>query len=348
MRKIITLSYVSSIFYAIILLPSIALSGTTGKISGKVLDADTNLPLAGVNVVVSGTGLGAATRIDGTFTILNIPPGEYTVKASFIGFKQTNMENVHVSVGLTTKIEFNLFTSAIVGEEVIVISERPIIVRDRTSSEVHISSDELEFTPIQEVNDILQTKAGITKDASGGLHCRGGRSSEVVYMVDGIPVTDVFYGALGVELEKSSILELQIVTGTFNAEYGEAMSGIVNIITKTGGKNLHGSLTFYAGDYNSGDTELFMNLDDLNPIENYNIQGSLSGPLPLTSDKFRFYANARFFSSQGYLYGARSIVNLLDNTDSADIQIDTVEVGDPILSDLREFQLAQNIEDGRK
>lgn len=347
MRKIITLSYVSLIFYAIILLPSIALSGITGKISGKVLDADTNLPLAGVNVVISGTGLGAATGLSGSFTILNIPPGVYTVKASFIGFKQTNMENVHVSVGLTTKIEFNLSTSAIVGEEVIVISERPIIVRDRTSSEVHISSDELEFTPIQEMSDILQTKAGITKDAGGGLHFRGGRSSEVVYMVDGIPVTDVFDGALGVELEKSSILELQIVTGTFNAEYGEAMSGIVNIITKTGGKNLHGSLTFYAGDYNSGDTELFMNLDDLNPVENYNIQGSLSGPLPLTSDKFRFYANARSFSSQGYLYGARSIVNLLDNTDPADIQIDTVEVGDPILSDLREFQLAQNIEDGR-
>lgn len=283
--------------------PLILEAGTTGKITGQVTDSETGEPLIGVNIVVEGTRFGSATNAEGYYTILNIPPGTYRLSATYIGYQRTVVEEVRVRIDLTTNIDFELAPQAIAGDEVIVTADRPMVRKDRTSSEVQISSEELTQTPIQEVTDILQTKAGVTTDAGGGIHVRGGRGSEVVYWVDGVPVTDAYDGGAAVELEKGSIQELQMVTGTFNAEYGQAMSGIVNIVTKSGGEKLKGNVTLYGGDYYSRD-DLYYNLDSFNPLENKNMQASLSGPFPLLGNSVKFYANMRQFYSDGYLYGA--------------------------------------------
>lgn len=83
-------------------------AGTTGKISGQVIDSETGLPLIGVNVVIEGTAMGAATDPDGYYAILNVSPGEYTLKASMIGYQLVVQTNVQVMVDLTTPINFEM------------------------------------------------------------------------------------------------------------------------------------------------------------------------------------------------------------------------------------------------
>jgi hypothetical protein len=77
-----------TIIFAALLVPALLLAGTTGKIKGKVTDRETGEPLPGANVLIVGTTFGAASDFDGEFVILNVPPGVYTVKATFIGYQE--------------------------------------------------------------------------------------------------------------------------------------------------------------------------------------------------------------------------------------------------------------------
>ena len=99
---------------------SFTFAGTTGKIAGKVTDSKTGEALPFVNIIIEGTNLGAATDIDGNYVILNIPPGKYNVKAQYIGYQSVLVENVSVSIDLTTTVDFTLSESAIELEEVVV------------------------------------------------------------------------------------------------------------------------------------------------------------------------------------------------------------------------------------
>ncbi len=297
-------------------------AGTTGKISGVVKDAETNEPLPGVNVIIENTQMGAATNLDGEYTIINIPPGMYSVRFSMMGYVSKVFTDVRVSIDLTTSLNVKLDATVLeAAEEVVVVAERPMVQMDMTSSMSSVSSAEIDKLPVQEVGDVLELQAGIVRSGSG-LHIRGGRTGEVAYWVDGVATTDMFSGGMGVNVENSAVEELQVVSGTFNAEYGQAMSGIINIITKEGGNKLTGKVEAYVGDYMSTADEfailervntmtnpttgqtmsqgVYENpLEQFNPI--YNAQASVSGPL--ISDKLSFFANARFLSDNGYLYG---------------------------------------------
>ena len=108
----------------------------------------------------------------------------------------------------------------IAGSEVVVTAERKLIQFDVTQSEARITSEELNAMPVSEVSDVLRLQGGITQDADGGLHMRGGRSNEISYMVDGVPMSDSYDGGISVQIENDNIQELQVISGTFNAEYG--------------------------------------------------------------------------------------------------------------------------------
>jgi len=278
-----------------------AFAGITGKITGRVTAGESGEALIGCNVLVEGTYLGAATDEKGEFIILNVPPGRHTVVANMIGYVTQRMPEVEVKIDLTTELDFVLTVAAIQGEAVVVTYDRPVITKDRTSSEVQISDEQIEELPVQDVGDILELQSGITKDAGGGIHVRGGRGSEVVYWIDGIPVTDGYDGSAAVGVDKNSIQELQVISGTFNAEYGQAMSGIVNIVTKTGGTELKGSVEVYGGDYVPDDDGIFTELGSFTPLAKNNISASLSGPF--FSDKLRFYISGNSFHKDGYFTG---------------------------------------------
>ncbi|MBN1559319.1 carboxypeptidase-like regulatory domain-containing protein, partial [candidate division KSB1 bacterium] len=299
-------------------------AGTTGKIAGVVRDAETREPLPGANVTIEGTTLGDATDLDGNFSVIGIPPGNYTVAVTMMGYKRHRVQDVGVRIDLTTPLNVDLQVTVLEsGEEVTVVAERPIVQMDMTSSLSSVAAREIAALPAESVSEVLSLQAGVVN--AGGIHIRGGRANEVAYWVDGVVATDVYNGGNTSRIENPAIEELQVISGTFNAEYGQAMSGIVNIITKDGGPRYSGELTGYVGDYFSGDEMysvmkkvtdvvdpttgdlLYQTTDEEYPLRGfnpvYNLQGSLSGPVPFTADRLTFFANVRYYENEGYLYG---------------------------------------------
>lgn len=288
-----------SIYLLIILLfPAMISAGTTGKISGNVTDQATGEPLIGCNVWVEGTDLGAASDYEGNFYIINIPPGNYTVRASMIGYSAVRMTNIVISIDLTTTADFAMPTEAIKGEEVVVVAQRALVTKDLTATTAVVGSDEMAALPVTEISDILELQAGFVDG-----HLRGGRAGEVAYWIDGVPVTDVYDGGTVVDINKNAVEEMQVISGAFNAEYGQAMSGIVNIVTKDGSNDFRGGLTLYGGDYLSSHKDIFLNINKFNPITTKNIEGHFQGSI--LPNKLFFYGNARWVYFQGALEGQR-------------------------------------------
>ncbi|MBI2619557.1 MAG: TonB-dependent receptor [Ignavibacteriales bacterium] len=295
------------IFFAfpVLLVSSLVLAGTTGKIAGRVTDRATGEPLIGVNIIVEGTVLGAATDVNGNYVILNVPPGLYNVRAQYVGYQPVIFEKVSVSIDLTTKLDVSLSEAAVELDVVVVEARRDVIKKDITSSQSLVSSQQIQALPVSEFNDVLQLQAGVTRDAEGAFHIRGGRTSEISYWVNGVSITDAYDNSRGIQIDNNSIQELQVISGTFNAEYGNAMSGIVNAVTKEGKRDFHGGIVMYGGDHVSNFTEYFPHIDRIDPLAKKNVQGSLSGPIPFTGDLLGFYLNARYYYDDGYLFGER-------------------------------------------
>jgi len=294
----------------------------TGKIRGKITDANSKEPLPFVNVIVVGTNYGAATDIEGEYNIIGIPPGTYSVKASAIGYNTQIVENVKTSIDLTTNIDFQLSETTVeLKQEVVVTATRPLVQKDLTSSTSIVNAQDIQALPITSFQDALQLQAGIVKDNNGDFHFRGGRSGEVSYWIDGVPVTDAYNGKTVVDVNTNSIQQMQVVTGAFNAEYGQAMSGIVNIATKSGSNELHGNITAYEGAYLTSHSNLFTGTNKVNPFSSETankihwLEGSLNGPI--INDKLFFYADARYYYTGGYIFGVRKY-NRWDIADAQD------------------------------
>lgn len=288
----------------LLILPSLAHAQTFGKIAGRVIDADSGEPLLGAAVVVEGTRLGASTDLDGNFIILRVPPGSYTLEASFLGYSTTRVQEVEVNIDLTTRLDIVLTPEALAAaDEVVVVAERPLVRRDQTSMESRVGSKEMDRMPVQNLADVIDIQPGVVRGGDGGLHIRGGRSSEVSYLMNGISITDDYNKSQALDVMNEAVAELQIISGAFNAEYGNAMSGVINVVTKGGSNQYHGSVQMEAGDYYSQRTKLFPHLDDVSPTANNNQTFTFSGPI--LKDKLTFFASGRRSQSDGWLYGER-------------------------------------------
>ena len=275
-------------------------AGTTGKIAGRIIDGDSNEPLIAANIILQGTTMGATSDEDGYYFILNLAPGKYNLEALYIGYNSTVYSDIKVSVDQTTKIDFILYPETLESETIQIVAERPFVQKDLTSTVAKISGDQISALPIEDIESIVNLQAGVVDG-----HFRGGRKSEVKYLIDGVAVNDVFSGDFSLQAEVNSIEEVQVLTGTFNAEYGEALSGIVNQITKIPGETYKGDISTYSGDYISGRDDIFLNIDDYNPTDVYNIQGSLGGPVPGLENHLRFFLSGRYLNDNGYIYGRR-------------------------------------------
>jgi outer membrane receptor for ferrienterochelin and colicin len=279
--------------------PSMAQS--SGKIAGRVQDGKTGEALIGAMVLVEGSSLGATTDENGYYVIMRVPPGVHNVRANYIGYQTVAVKDVEISTDLTTQVHFRLQVEALAGQEVVIVAEKPLVRKDLTSSEFRIQTERIEKMPVQDMGDILDLQAGITRATDGGIHIRGGRSSEIAYMVNGISITDDYSRSQALVVENESIQELQVVSGTFNAEYGNAMSGVINIVTKTGGNDFFGKVEAWTGDYLSSRTGLFWNIDDVDPLAETILQGSFSGPI--VKDRLTFFMTGRRYRNEGWLYG---------------------------------------------
>jgi outer membrane receptor protein involved in Fe transport len=283
------------------------LFGANGKITGIISQKVNGDPAVGVNIILIDSYLGAATDANGRFIILNIPPGTYSLRADAIGFTPVVVQNVRVTTEQTTEISLQLEESVVEGQEVTVIAERPLVQKDLTASQRVTTAKEIQDMPVESFLGVLSTHAGVNKSAGGALHVRGGRSNEVGYYIGGVSVSNPFFtNSLAVSVSNKALEEMKLVSGAFNAEYGNAMSGVVNVKIKDGGKNYDGSLSYYSGDYNSGANDIFPNISDQSLSANSTLDAFMSGPvLPFLGDKLTFNISLRRSQSEGYLYGVR-------------------------------------------
>ena len=290
-----------------------AFSGITGKVSGFVKDAETGDALPGVNVIFEGTTIGGATDLDGYFFIMNIPPGTYTIKASMMGYK-TSQVRAQIRVDLTTKVNFNLVPTVMdLGESVLVTAERPLIQPEVTSKRATVTAEMIENMPVRSVQDIVSMQSGVIMMDKGNkiagfetrgidqVHVRGGRSGEIAYMVDGMYVEDAIYAGMGTSVNREAIQELTTIIGAFDAEYGEAQSAVVNIVTKEGSAN-------YNMVYEYNTSEIAGLFSDADGVRNaHQVIGSVSGPVP-------FLKNMNFFISGEQAYSPYATYKFDDHT----------------------------------
>lgn len=249
---IITLAFCSLVF---------SQSQTRGQIKGVVVDQATERPLPGVNIVIKGTYLGAATDMNGQYVIYNINPGQYDLQVSMIGYKIQLKTGVKINAGETLNINFELEESVLAfGQEVVVIGKKPLLEVDLTASEEHLSADDISQRIVENVDDILTQQAGIVK-SDNEIHIRGGRADESLYIVDGISIKDPLSGyGNTLYINSDAIKELKIITGGFNAEYGQAMSGVIDVVTKEGSEKYRGGIAIKTDHFGLG------------LIDNYNTQ----------------------------------------------------------------------------
>jgi outer membrane receptor protein involved in Fe transport len=227
------------------------MAAPVGKIAGRVHDEKTGEPLAYANIVVEGTQLGAASDLDGEFFILNIPSGIYNVIASQVGYSSKKIAGVELVSEQTTRLDFALNPSPIEMEEVTVRWEKPPVSLETTSALSIVRRQTIEEMPTQTVNQILEIQAGATTDAAGQLHLRGGRAGEIGYYVDGQRLEDPVTGESFLFVNREAVEEISVLSGTFNAEYGDAMSGIVQVVTREGGDQVHADFEYLSPMINS-------------------------------------------------------------------------------------------------
>ena len=283
---------------------SVNLYAQSGKIKGTILDAETSDPLIGATINIKGTLKGQAADLDGNYLLLNVAPGTYILEVRYIGYVTQFVENVLVRTDLTTSQDFKLTPESFTGEEIVITATQPMIIKDLTSSEARVSSEEIEKLPVQELGDVIQLQAGVNVGDDGQIRIRGGRASEVSYVVDGIRVTDDYNRGQGLRIENQAVEELQVISGTFNAEHGQAMSGIINVVTKSGSNEFRANFNGWSGDYVTGNNAfsgVSSNLGDVGFAPQYNLMGSIEGPI--IKDRVTFFASARRFENEGWLKG---------------------------------------------
>lgn len=229
MRKLI-------LFFTLILVFSAQFlyAGVTGKIAGVVTDAENVQALPGANIIIEGTTMGAATGVNGYYVILNIPPGTYTLKATMIGYAAITVTEVRVNIDLTTTIDFNMKPEVIMGEEVQVVAERPVVQRDVSASQANLSVADIEALPVVSVQSVVALEAGVR-----GMTIRGGASNQTAFMVNGFTMRDERNNTPYTAISYTAIEEIQIQTGGFSAEYGNIRSGLINVTTKEGKKDAY-------------------------------------------------------------------------------------------------------------
>ncbi|NUN70088.1 MAG: carboxypeptidase-like regulatory domain-containing protein, partial [Bacteroidetes bacterium] len=237
------------IILLVILIITPVSAGNTGKISGVVKDKSTGEPLVSANVMIKGLKIGASTDINGEYFILNIPPGTYTLTVSMLGYETVNSSNVAVIIDRTTTRNFALEQTSIEGEAVNIVAVRPVIDKDLTASEQVVTSKVLENSGVRTIKDVLETQAGIFSDNSNLAwqrgstkgYVRGSSMVQAVYMIDNLSVNSGLVSDNYSGFNTSTIEQISVLTGGYNAEYGEGRSAVVNIVSKEAPDGLHGT-----------------------------------------------------------------------------------------------------------
>jgi outer membrane receptor protein involved in Fe transport len=218
--------------------PATPAGGGTGRISGKVLER--GAPLGYANVIVLGTKQGAASDENGNFVIAGVPVGTYQVKLMATGYDPV-IQSVQVNAGQVATVTFSVGVQKVVStqEEFEVRAEKRIDTKSSTTKQ-SIQAEKLREIPVDNLSAAIATKAGIV--AQGGeLHFRGGRGGEVKFQFDGVEATDPAFGG-SANIATLAVAGADVLSGGFDAEYGNALSGVVSVTTKEGTDRFSGEV----------------------------------------------------------------------------------------------------------
>jgi len=337
-------------FIAFIIIISFTLlkASDLGKLRGKVLTNDTNIPLMGVNVVVVGTYKGTFTDNNGNYTILGIPSGEYDIRFEYIGYAPKIIQKINIQSNLSTTLDVKLVQTVIAGEEVVVSGKRSIIQVDETASKTYLDADDINKLPVIELRDAVMLQAGVFFDpipvlsSQGRGHAgesgtgetrytiRGGDQEEIMWLINGsrsqsLTINARDAGGSFMNMNSLAIKEIQILSGGFTAEYGNAQSGVVNVIMKEGEKKYNGSMQL---SYAPPNQRHFGNyLYDMNTQKEF--KDHMVG---------LFYNDSlfTFFQDTAFLYYDSSLSHYVDTKYYPDYDgdIDSTYYGDPYLDPL--------------
>lgn len=258
------------------ILISVSFAQNVGSISGKITDAKTGESLIGVNIILKGTYYGAATDINGNFRINNIQAGTYTIEVSYIGYKTVQFTGYKIETGINKTLNIKLEETALtLGQEVVVIGDKPLVDVEETQSKKSISKEDIEVSAVENITDLISQQVGVVK-TDNEIHIRGGRSYENAFLLDGVSVQDPLAGTgFGLQLSANAIEEAEVITGGFNAEFGQATSGVVNVRTREGSNKISGYLSYKRDNFGNKNSSYVFNLDVL--------EMNLSGPELITS-----------------------------------------------------------------
>jgi outer membrane receptor protein involved in Fe transport len=272
----------------------------TGDIKGKITDSKTGEPLSGVSVSIKGTTMGAKTHPDGEYIVINVPVGDYTLVFSSIGYSTLEVENVHVSAELISFQDRKLEEEVTdLGKVVTVRAERPLIQVDKTTTVNIVTANELQAMPVRGFEQAVSLQNSVVRmlinndtnvrlrgqresnPTAGELNLRGGRPSEVAYYVDGFSQQDPLTGISTSNIANNAIQEVQVTSGAFSAEYGHVASGIVNVVTKSGGDKYSGTVDIVTDNFLSKSYD-----------QNY-YSLDFGGPLPGLENAYFFLSGER-------------------------------------------------------
>jgi outer membrane receptor protein involved in Fe transport len=286
-----------------------AFAGTSGKLSGRVLD-NKKQPLAGANLAIPSARLGALSDAEGRFAIIGIPAGTYEVKVNLLGYGPVVVQDVRISADNTTALDVELAEAPLLMKEVVISAQRPVVNLKLTSTISTLSREDLKLLPVQELQEVVNLQAGVVDG-----HFRGGRLGEVQYQVDGVSVNNSYDNSSSLRIDRSLIEEVQVISGTFDAEYGQAMSGVVNAVLRRGTDRFRWDAEVLSGGYVYSGARRSVAPDfsvtRLAGTQNY--QASLSGPVGLP--KTYFLVSGRRYVSDDYL----SAIRIFQPADRSDL-----------------------------
>jgi len=292
-------------------------SAATGRIIGTITDKKSGEPVLGASVMVMGTTRGATTDLEGKYTISQVEPGRYTLKVSSVQHTDVEVTDVEVKSDLNTEVNLKLEEKVTELDKIVVRAERDPIDRREVSAAVTITSEQIDVQPVSTVQDLLRQVTGVVTGREGEIFIRGGRAGEVSYILDGVPIDDPLAGVgqagANLSLVAGSIQEFTVIKDGFDPEYGDAVSGIIKITTRTGSKdNTRMNMQFITDDFGNSDLNKYSRNND-------KVRFSLSGPDPILKSKvlpalglnfledkeFTYYFYAEIEKSDGYYQYSR-------------------------------------------
>ena len=286
--------------------PALAQQGA-GVLTGRVLDANGNAPIEDVVVTVTSVALQGeqivVTDASGHYRIPNLPPGLYTMRLEKEAYRPYSRSDVALRADSTIRVDVLLLPEALTSEAVVVIGHAPTVDVGSSSTGVNIGTDFTSRVPVaapagrgggqRSFEAVAEVTPGARTD-DYGVSISGTTSPENQYVVDGVSVNNPAFGINGSPLSIDFVKEVNVITGGYMPEYGRATGGVLNVITKSGSNEFHGSAWGYMspGDWEGPRHPIKRQGSSIVTEPSLGSVGDFGADLggPIVKDKLWFYA----------------------------------------------------------